>query len=119
MTRALEWPGGPGRFAGPFPGRFAYRFGNRPRAPVDPCAGGPVLPNGRARHTAPGRAGPRYDKGTTLRYAAATGSARLWTTGGGPARTAAPPQARRLAAASTRSSVAVNATRTCPAPALP
>lgn len=67
---------------------------------------------------APGRVGPRYDKGTTPRYAAATASVRLWTTGGA-ARTAARPQARRSTAASTRSSVAVNATRTCPAPAGP
>jgi hypothetical protein len=68
---------------------------------------------------APGRVGPRYDKGTTPRHAAATASVRLWTTGGGPAVRAAPAQARRSAAASTRSSVAVNATRTCPAPAGP
>ncbi len=67
---------------------------------------------------APGRVGPRYDKGTTPRCAAATASVRLWTTGGA-ARTAARPQARRSTAASTRSSVAVNATRTCPAPAGP
>ncbi len=67
---------------------------------------------------APGRVGPRYDKGTTPRHSAATASVCLWTTGGA-ARTAAPAQARRSAAASTRSSVAVNATRTCPAPAGP